>query len=152
MAKFIYKLQSILNIKSKIEEQAKNEYAIAKHHLDEEYDKLHYLVLKKTSYEDKLRGEVEYILKIKEITRCHQAIKTMEYHIEEQKRNIKLAEKRLERARIKMNEAMIERKTHEKLKENAFEEFKKEVTHEEYKETDELVSYKYNNADNSEEV
>ena len=39
---------------------------------------------------------------------------------------------------------MIERKTHEKLKENKFEEFVKEVNDEENKVTDELVSFKYN--------
>ena len=41
------------------------------------------------------------------------------------------------------DEAMVERKTHEKLKEKAFEEFKQELLHEESKEIDELVSYTY---------
>ena len=152
MAKFIYKLQNILNVKSKIEEQAKNEYAIAKLYLDEEIDKLNSLVARKAIYEEKLRNQVEHVLNIKEINLCSQAIKTLEYHVEEQEHNVKLAENKLERARVKMNEAMIDRKTHEKLKENAFDEFLKELTHEENKETDELVSYKYNNFENSEDV
>ena len=37
----------------------------------------------------------------------------------------------------------IERKTHEQLREAAFEEFKKELAKEESKEVDELVSYTY---------
>lgn len=145
MAKFVYKLQNILNVKSKIEEQAKNEYAIMKIALDEEIEKLDVLLNRKSSYEEKLRGEVKHVLNIRDINFCREAIQTLEYYIEEQKRNIKLAENRLERARIKMNEAMIDRKTHEKLKEHAFDEFVREVNHEESKETDELVSFKYNN-------
>ena len=38
---------------------------------------------------------------------------------------------------------MVERKTYEKLKEKAFEEFKIEVNAQEKKEIDELVSYKF---------
>lgn len=40
---------------------------------------------------------------------------------------------------------MVDRKTHEKLKENEFEEFKSELNSIEKKEIDELVSFKYNN-------
>ena len=40
---------------------------------------------------------------------------------------------------------MIERKTHEKLKEKAFEDFQKELKATEAKEIDELVSFTYNN-------
>ena len=38
---------------------------------------------------------------------------------------------------------MKDRKTHEKLRENAFDEFLMELSAEEKKEIDELVSYKY---------
>ncbi len=145
MAKFIYKLQSILNIKNKIEDQAKNEYAIAKNALDQEVDKLSNLLKRKVFYEKKFLGEIKETLNIKDINLCRQAIKTMQYHIEEQQRNVEVAQKKLEMARVKMSEAMIDRKTHEKLKENAFEDFVTELNHEENKEIDELVSYKYNN-------
>ena len=42
---------------------------------------------------------------------------------------------------------MVDRKTHEKLKEKAFEEFKKELEDTEKKEVDELVSFKFNKSD-----
>ena len=152
MAKFVYKLQSILNLKSKMEEQAKNEYAIAKSALDAENDKLANLIARKTEYEERLRGQVESVLNIRDIMLSHQAIETLEDLIEEQKQKVDLAEKKVEKARIKMNAAVIDRKTHEKLKENAFEEFVREINHEESKETDELVSYKFNNSNSSEDV
>ena len=40
MAKFIYRMQSILDIKQKLEEQAKNEFAKARLQLTLEEDKL----------------------------------------------------------------------------------------------------------------
>lgn len=57
---------------------------------------------------------------------------------------VRIAEKNLDKARQKLNDAMQERKTYEKLKENAFEQFKLEINDEEKKEIDQLVSFKYN--------
>ena len=56
---------------------------------------------------------------------------------------IHVAEMNLEAARERLQEVMQERKTHEKLKEYAFDEYVKEVSAEESKEIDELVSYNY---------
>ena len=53
------------------------------------------------------------------------------------------AQKNLETARIRMQNAITERKIHEKLRENAFEKFVKEEAMNEAKEIDELTSYKY---------
>ena len=46
-----------------------------------------------------------------------------------------------------LSDVMIERKTHEKLKEKAFEDFQKELKATEAKEIDELVSYRFNKKD-----
>ncbi|MGN0155958.1 MAG: flagellar FliJ family protein [Lachnospiraceae bacterium] len=54
-----------------------------------------------------------------------------------------MARKVQELAREKLQNAMQERKTQEKLYENAFEDFKKEVNAKESKEVDELTSYTY---------
>ena len=63
--------------------------------------------------------------------------------IRDQKIRVKRAEEALERARLVLQEYRIERRTHEQLKEAAFEEFKEELAKEESKEVDELVSYVY---------
>ena len=52
MARFIYRMQSILDIKTKMEEQAKMEFASARMHLDEEEEKLQILKDRKTAYEE----------------------------------------------------------------------------------------------------
>ena len=61
----------------------------------------------------------------------------------DQRIRVRKAEEALERARIILQEYMIERKTHEQLREAAFEAFQEELIREESKEVDELVSYTY---------
>ena len=56
---------------------------------------------------------------------------------------VKQCEKEVEVARRRLNEAMKERKTFEKLRERAFEKYKLEENLREQKEVDELVSYRY---------
>ena len=52
MARFIYRMQSILDIKEKMEEQARMDFAAARMHLDEEEEKLQILNDRKAAYEN----------------------------------------------------------------------------------------------------
>lgn len=143
MAKFIYKMQNILDIKLKLEEQEKTNYAIAIAELEKEKKKKELLENKKSSYESKLTGQVNATLHIVDIRATQEAIEVLKYRIHEQMVHVRNAEVVAERARQALRAAMIERKTYEKLKEKAFEDFKKEVNEQEKKEVDELVSYKF---------
>lgn len=147
MAKFKYKMQNILSIKYKLEDQAKIAYSISKKKLDDELEKLELLETKKSEYSEYLKKIMCSRLDVLEIRRCENAIETLKYNINVQKIQVVNAQHNLEKARIKMSDAMVERKTHEKLKENAFEVFVKEIGTAEVKEVDELVSFKYNNND-----
>lgn len=147
MAKFIYKMQNILGIKLKLEEQAKSDYGTAKAKLNEEEEKLNRLYRKKENYQQELTGKMTSSLNIKDILQLEDAIEIVKYNIGIQKIAVRNAKMQVDAARIKLNEAMVERKTQEKLKENAFEEFKIGVNAEERKEVDELVSYKYSKLD-----
>ena len=55
MAKFIYKMQGILNIKLKLEDQAKAEFSAANARLSEEEDKLAELTIRRRKYERQSR-------------------------------------------------------------------------------------------------
>lgn len=145
MAKFLYKMQSILNIKYKLESQAKTNFTNAANKLREEQEKLDEFRKRKEYYEEKARGLMLERLNVLEIKKAKVAIEKMNEAIKMQLVTVKVAEKNLEAARLRLNEVMIDRKTHEKLKENAFEEFVKEMNASEGKEIDELVSYSYNN-------
>ena len=67
----------------------------------------------------------------------------MEEKKQEQANIVRNAENRLEIARIRLSTAMIERKTQDKLKENAWAEYLEEYEAEQQKEVDELNSFSY---------
>ncbi|WP_099468875.1 flagellar export protein FliJ [Konateibacter massiliensis] len=146
MSKFIYKMENILEIKYKLENQAKTNYANAAAKLNEEKQKLRSLIARQAAYEDQMRGLVSARLDVLEIKICKAAIEKAKEDVKKQILQVTLAERNLEQARIKLYEVMNDRKIHEKLKENAFEDFKKEVNQQESKEIDELVSYTYGKA------
>ena len=141
MARFRYRMQSILNIKEKLEEQAKMEFAAARMHLDEEEEKLQVLFDRKESYENKGRELRKSSLKVPDILENRDAIAVMDEFIFLQKRQVKLAEGELEAARLKLQLARQETRTQERLREKAFEVFIHEENVKEAKEVDELTSY-----------
>ncbi|MCR5602303.1 MAG: flagellar export protein FliJ [Lachnospiraceae bacterium] len=143
MAKFFYKMQNILDIKEKLETQARNEYAVANSVLAEEEEKLNSLELRRQQYEARLKELYTGMLDMKEIEYVSEAVEMMKYYKQQQEVNVRKARKQVDIARDRLQEAMQERKTHEKLKENAFEQFKIDVATAESKEVDELTSYRF---------
>lgn len=143
MAKFRYSLQSILDIKLKMETQAKQAFAAAKSALDDEEDALRQLFERKRGYEEKAKALLSGSLNVREIEDNKNALLVLDGYIAEQKQRVALAEKRLEQARMELTEVMMERKTHETLREQAFQAFLQEENKAENKTVDELVSYTY---------
>lgn len=143
MAKFVYKMQNILDIKSKMEVQAKNAFAVARMKLTEEEEKLEALFAQKKAYEDAYRRQLSGSINVREINVCKNAIELSKNRIKRQLVEVKVAGKNLEAAQIRLNEVMKERKIQEKLRENAFEEFLRDLSDQEKKEIDELVSFRF---------
>ena len=143
MAVFRYKMQGILDIKEKLENKAKQDFAEANMRLDAEKQKMDELQAKRFFYMQegvKLRMEIIDVRKIRE---NKIAVLKMDEYIANQKKEIARAAKAVEKARAALQEVMQERKAHEKLKESAFEEFLKEEQATESKEIDQLTSYTY---------
>lgn len=145
MAKFIYKMQNILNIKERLETQAKSEYAQMTARLQTEEDAMRRLIAQLKDYENEARRLALDKLDIREIRKNNDAIRVTKEYINQQAVRVRIAQKNVEIAVGRLNTAMQERKVQEKLKDNAFEEFKKELNAQESKEIDELVSFTYNN-------
>lgn len=143
MARFNYKLQSVLDIKQKLESQEKIAYGLAAAKVQKEQEELQKLLIQKANYDRQARELVEGDIDILKINTCRKAIETMKTRIRAQMMKLHEAQKQLEIVRRRLNDVMIERKTYEKLREKKFEEFKQELSHEEMKEVDELVSYTY---------
>lgn len=143
MAKFIYRMQSILDIKEKLEEQARMEFAQANAHLAAEEEKLLKLKERRAFYEQQGRDLQTDSLNIQEIIENREAIARIKEFIVLQQKAVLRAEEAVEEARLKLTQAMQESKTQNKLKEKAFEEFIREENAREAKEVDELTSYTY---------
>lgn len=143
MSKFIYRMQNILNIKYKLEEQAKTEFMLANQILREEEEKLLKLADRKHGYEENVRNLLQSHLDVEQIRENQDAVVRMEEFIKVQEKKVKEAEKQVELKSQKLTELMQERKAQEKLKEKAFEVFLQEENARESKEIDELVSFTY---------
>ena len=144
MAKFKYRMQNILDIKTKLETQAQNEYGIANRKYLEEQAALQELMIRRAEYEKSLKELVEGMLDIKSINNARNDVNNIKTLVRRQMMEVHKAEIVLEKARNELNEKMKERKTHEKLKEHALDEFKADLQMAETKEIDELVSYTFN--------
>ena len=136
-------MQNILSIKEKMETQAKQSFADAKRKLDLENETLEALLARKREIE---RHAVEILkgdLDMHEIEDTQMARIIIDQKISEQRMNVSKAETALENARSQLEEAVKERKTHEKLKEKQFDEFIREENRTESKTIDELTTYTY---------
>ena len=145
MAKFKYRMQNILDVKMKLESQAKITYGIANQKYLDEQKKLQEIVLRRASYERILKESMMGKIDVRQVSHARADVNTMKTLMRRQMMEVHKAERIMEDARKALNEVMMERKTHEKLKEKAFEQFKEELKAEESKEIDQLVSYTYNN-------
>lgn len=144
MAKFKYRMQNILDIKMKLESQARIAYGVANQKLREEQKKLQDLLVRRAGYDKALKELMTGSIDVKKISHARADVNSMKTLIRRQMIAVHKAELEVEEARKKLNEVMKERKTHEILKEKAFEEFKQEIKAEESKEIDQLVSFTYN--------
>jgi len=143
MARFRYRMQNILELKEKLEEQEKNNFAARRAALTEEEEKLDALLSKRERIVEEgkaLRLTTIDTIKIRENQRAKEFV---EEEVKQQRIKLRIAEKNLDAARARMQEAMQERKIHEKMREKAFERFVEEQNAEEVKEIDQLTSYVY---------
>ncbi len=143
MARFQFPLENILNVKKKLEKQAKNEFGQANARLFREQEKLEAVILRSGEARQKLKAALSETLSVTEIRRREEAVEILKFYVLQQQLAVKRREKEVEIAREKLNEAMKERKIYEKLKEKAFDEFMREENRKEQRAVDELMSYKH---------
>lgn len=143
MACFRFSMQNILDMKEKLEDQAKNEYAQANARLLREQEKLEKIVARREEAREKLKLVLCETLSVNEIRTRENAVEVLKFYAMQQQLVVIRCEKEVEVAREKLSEAMKERKIFEKLREKAFEEFVFEENRKEQKEVDELMSYKH---------
>ena len=92
MAKFIYRMQNILDVKYKLETQAKTSFSIASANLNKEEEKLAKLNLRKLSYEEEARELVKDRLNFQAIKVNRAAIENMKGAIRSQTLAVHIAQ------------------------------------------------------------
>ena len=144
MARFVYRMQSVLNIKQKTEGQIKMEFAEAQAELNRQIDILNEYVDRKEKYlqeAEELRNEAS--LKLQDILDNQYATAQMDSMIVAQLKIVRKQEAEIEKVRIRLTRAIQERKMQETLRDRAFAEYLEEEKQEEAKETDQRTSFTY---------
>ena len=143
MSKFVFRLDNILRLKEKVEEQEKINFGNAQAVLNEAIDLYEELLERKDGAEDNLRNMLNNSASVLDIKQAENGVSIIKMYCRTQLMKVRQEEKNVEEARIRLEEAMTQRKIYEKLKENEFERYKQEMQKKEGLEIDELVSYKY---------
>ena len=153
MAKFVYRMQNILNIKQKLETQAKMTYSLANQKYLQQKILQEYMV-RRVGYEQHWKKLMQGNLNLQEVEHARADVNAMKTIVRRQMVEVHKAEKELEdaRNRLKTSADTAENKNQiiEIADEKAFEEFKQELAEAETKEIDELVSYTYNKGEQGE--
>ena len=142
MARFNFRLESILNLKAKVEDLRKNEFGRAMAILEQERHKKAQLEAAKEQTIQTLREQIIKGIGYLAINSYNQYIETTKRRIFAQERVILKAEADVETARVALVEAMRDRKTLDILKDKDYEEFLIEEKKEEQKVVDEIVTYR----------
>ncbi len=144
MARFVYSMQSVLNIKQKTESQTRMEFAMAQAELNKQLDILDDYVRRKQQYlqeAEDLRNEES--LKLQDILDNQYATAQMDVMIRQQSMVVRQYEDRVDKVRTKLTRNIQERKMQETLRDKAFAEFLEEEKQAEAKENDERSSFTY---------
>ena len=116
MARFVFSMQNILNMKEKLEDQAKNNFAQANLHLQEAIAEQESLEQRLAEAKKKLQQDISDALDIRSIRNQEDAVEIFRMYVRQQILVVKQREKEVDVAREHLNEAMKERKTFEKLR------------------------------------
>ncbi len=143
MKGFKFRLQSLLNVKEKFEQQAKIVFGEETAKLQEEKNKLINLYNSKEDVLQKQRENFSGTIDIFYFNEYRNYSMKLDQMIKKQIEAVQIQNMRTEEAKKRLADIMKERKTLEKLKEKEIEIFKKEVQLAEDKQVDELVTYKF---------
>ena len=143
MAKFIFSMESLLSLKSRMEEQKKQEFGEAMNRLEHEKNVLNSLHSEKEFIMIRLRESVSNRINPIDFQNLTNYVEVVKKKIIAQMGVIIEAEKFVEKKRLDLVAATKERKMLDKIKEKKREEYIEEEKKQEQKINDEIVSYKY---------
>lgn len=144
MAKFVFKLQALLNVKMQMENNLKNELGKAVQRLEKEREKLLKIENERNECINQICGQSSKGVMVGKLKEYGTYISFLKEKAEHQKENINYAQNVVDRYREQLIKVVQEKEMLEKLKEKKYQEYLKEQFKEEQKINDEITSYKYN--------
>lgn len=144
MAKFKFKLQSVLRLREQIEDNLKNELGKAVQKLEKEKAELRRLNFIRDKHILEFNQKSEKA-KVNELIEYNKFLSFMNVRINRQKELVNYALKNVDKIRDELIIAVKKRKIIEKLKERAYKKHLYEETKKVFALTDEITSYNYSN-------
>ena len=141
MAKFIFKLQTLLKVKIQMEDNLKNDLGKAIQKFEEEKAKLRRLEFEKSRYIMEF-NEKSRKTTVNNLIKFNNYISFLAVKILNQKENINLASRNVDKIREELIKIVKEREILDKLKEKKYGVFQKELLKDEQRLNDEIVSFK----------
>lgn len=144
LPKFVFKLQSVLNIKQQMEDSLKNELANAVKKLEAEKDILRQIEAEMEAKIEDINSKSSKGILVEKLREYNAYIAKLKETGGVQKENINKAQQNVDKYREMLLKAVQEREMLEKLKEIKFQEYLKEQLKEEQRLNDEIASFRYN--------
>ena len=142
---FRFKLQRVLDLKSKQEDEKKNQIATLMQAIKTKEDELEALISEKKQKEFSLNDNRKRGISILEIRNINQYLLFLDKKINTLRFEISSLESNLNQKRLEYLELQKERKTFEKLKEKDYEKYLYNEKKEEEKMIDQIVTFNKNN-------
>jgi len=127
-----------------MEELRKNEFQVANRNLLEEIETRKEIEKNIVGYQKMFKNITKSRVSPRVLTSYSSYLNWLISELDEQKKKVTKCKEILEKQRDKLNEAIIDRKIYEKLKNNSFEEYKMDVDREEQNDLDETTSQLFN--------
>ncbi|AEY66579.1 flagellar export protein FliJ [Clostridium sp. BNL1100] len=143
MQKFGFRLESVRNLKVQMEDNAKNNLALASRELEKQKEFLTSLKTTRESSISELNSKVDQGISISQIKAYNNYLSFLKQKITEQKENVYIAQNQVDIRRESLVKAVQERKILDKLREKKYGEFLKEQGKAEQLLIDELNSFKF---------
>lgn len=143
MAKFIFKFQPILDLKTQMEDSLKNELGKAIRRLEQEKTILKSIESERENCINEFNKKSSTGIKVEKIKEYTHYISHLKEQINKQKEKVKEAQDNVDNYREQLIKVVQEREMLDKLKEKKLQEYMKEQLQLEQKINDEIVSFKY---------
>lgn len=144
MKKFSFKLQTVLNMKIQMENDAKNKLGQAIQKYENEKNTLQRFIKQSDDSMEEMRNAFKKEINIVGIRGYSTYISHLSKKIEVQQENVETANQNVNRQREKLVAILKERKALDKLHDKKYELYLREQSLEEQKLIDEITSFKYN--------